>query len=386
MNSVQIKIIFLILFVLVPSLFSNANCQTNEIKANPTKQYDEIIDLNNIEPLAGSTPIQQPSQQELHRDELTLLLPNLNSGLYQNWSLVGETMIWNPLDPMPDFITVSQDLLNELGIEKILKQSYKKEGHSVDLLIYKFKDFAGSYSAYTVLRNGSTTKLKVGKNASESNKLLNFWKGNYFVDIHTQAEDDSIAKEFIILASQDISNNIKIDQLPPVVAIQLPALNRVQGSEKYCLGVICITNFFPISDFNPEILKLAESGGIITAEYQLSDNPKDKDRVTLYLTRYLYKETAQLVFNSLQEIFENKKKENKEMDIDKDIHDSIVKIKNKKNDYTMLKQKGNMLAIAYGITDKKSGEKILDLVPWPIELIKPVNGEQTIMNDEKIED
>ena len=63
-----------------------------------------------------------------------------------------------------------------------------------------------------------------------------------------------------------------------------------------------------------------------------------------------------------------------------DIDDSILKVKNKKNDYTMLKQKGNLLAIVYGIVNKKSGERILDLIPWPVEITKPVNLQLQIPN------
>ena len=42
----------------------------------------------------------------------------------------------------------------------------------------------------------------------------------------------------------------------------------------------------------------------------------------------------------------------------------------------MLKQNGNLLAIVYNITNKKSGEKILGLVPWPVEINKPINTEE----------
>ena len=361
MNLIRIKFSLLLCFLFF-CFCSFTFCQTNEIKPDSVKTYDEIIDLNKAK-TSTSAEASKPPSQEIPKDELSLLLPLLNNNLYQNWILAGEQSIWKEGD----------DLLNELKIEKILQQTYKNENHVVDILIYKFKDFTGAYSAYTVLHTGATTKLRVGKNASESDKQLNFWKGNYYVDIHTLAENDSIAKSFIILVAQDISKNIKDEQLPPVVAIQLPALSRVQGSEKYCLGPMCSKKFFSIPDFEPSVFKLSESGGIITAQYQLSDSPKDKERITLFLARYLEKETAQEVFNDLKEIFEKKKEENKNIDLDLDVKDSIVMVKNGKNDYTMFKQRGNLLAIAYGITNKKSGEKILDLVPWPIEIAKPTN-------------
>ena len=375
------NLFFLLLCFLFLCSLSPANCQTNE----SIKKYDEILNKKSPEifiPKQGAASVageqtepkvEKPVIAETEKNELTLLLPKLDNSLYQNWSIYGEAQIWKSSDSKPSFVTISQELSDELGIEKILKQTYKKDNHSVNVLIYKLMDFTGAYSAYTVLHSGASTKLKIGKNASESEKLVNFWKGNYFVDISTQDENDSLAKEFIILSSQDISKNIQPEPLPPIVAIQLPALNRVQGSEKYCLGTVCCKEFIlkVLPDFDCSAYNLQKSEGIIIAEYQLSDN--EKERIALALVRYTAKEDAQSVFGFLRQDFEKKQKENKEIDIDVDINESSIKVKNKKKDYTMLKQKGNLLAIAYGITNKKSGEQILGLVPWPIEINKSIN-------------
>ena len=113
---------------------------------------------------------------------------------------------------------------------------------------------------------------------------------------------------------------------------------------------------------------------MIAADYQLPDDTKQ--RIKLILTRYTKREDANALFNLLQKTFETKKNENKEIDIDEDIQDSIIKIKNKKNDYIMFKQKGNLVAIAYNITNKKNGEQIIGLVPWPIEINKPLLREE----------
>lgn len=371
MNRTEIKIIiFLSCFLLLTSYFCCIGiCQVDEAQFDPTKRYDEILEIvtpkeqeNGEEKIQDEVAKQKPRE----KDELEFLLPKLESELYKNWILLGEPEIT---------YQEGNELLKELELEKILKQSYKNENHIAHLSIYKFKSFTGAYSAYTALHSGATTKLRVGKNASETDKLINFWKGNYFIDIHTEEENDNTAKEFIILSSQDISNNIKTDQLPPVVAIQLPSLYRVQGSEKYCTGITCCRDFIAkdttFVDCNN--LNLQNSGGIIKAEYQLSENDKDKERITLILTRYIEKDTSTSVFNLLKEYFENKQKENKEIDVDFDVKDSTVMVKNKKDDYIAFKQKGNLFAIAHSITKKKIGEQILGLVPWPIEITKPTN-------------
>lgn len=362
------KQVSLLLCFFLLCFFSMVLSQTNEIK-DPVKKYEEIIDLNKIIP-SGAGLIEE--EKVVPKDEILLLLPKLEDPLYQGWAILNEPVIWKVGDEPPNFVRLELDLLKDFGTEKILKQSYVKENHGVDLLIYKFRDFPSAYSAYTVLHEGAPTKLKVGKNACESQNLINFWKGSYFIDIRSTVINDSVAKEFIVLAGQDISKNISIDQPPPVVAVQLPALNRVPGSEKYCISTLCCLKVFNLSNFDPTILNLANTGGVIIANYQLSNNPKEKDNeiITLLLTRYLDKESAVLVFNSLKESYEVEKKENKDIDID--LQDETVTVKKQKNDYTMFKQKGNMLALVYGAVNKKSGEKILELVPWPIEITKPI--------------
>ncbi|MBI2996708.1 MAG: hypothetical protein HYY52_08415 [Candidatus Melainabacteria bacterium] len=359
MNKKQRKIFILLYFLafLLLCLSLESYSQTNAVK-----KYDELINP----PLQVSP---SPLPEIPANDELVLLLPVLDSTLYKDWVLFESPQVWKAGSEIPFYLLDKQDILYESGIEKVLKVSYKQELSTVEVLIYKFKDLAGAYSAYTIFHYGEVSKLKVGRNVTESNKLLNFWKGNYYIDIHALTENDATSKEFIILYSQDSSKNIQAEKLPPVVAIQLPALYRVQGSEKYCLGEICCKRFLANNDLDIDFsnLNIKESEGIIKAEYQLSEDIKDKDKDTiqLLLARYIKKETAQSVFNLLEEKFEKKK-------MDMDIDDSTVIIKIKKDDYLLFKQKGNLLAIAYAVKNKKSGEQILKLVPWPIEITKPI--------------
>ena len=375
MDLIKSKIFFLC-FMFASCFFFPAFSQTNEAQIDPAKKYEDLIKIQDTtktqEPIAAP---QTPPAIEEKPDELVLFLPKLDPTLYANWNASAKPIIWTEGNPSIDFLQENQELFNELKLEKILKQTYTKETNSVDVLIYKFKDFTGAYSAYTVLHGGATTKLKVGKNASESEKLVNFWKGNYFIDIHTSSNNNSIEKEFVILASQDISKNIQIEQMPPVVAIQLPALNRVQGTEKYCFGSVCCKKYLIGNTLDCALFNLSESGGVISAQYQ-TDGLEDKERIALVLTRYTTKESAKAVFDSIKEYFEKQKSMNKEMEIDFDIDDSIFQIKNGKNNYTMLKQKGNLLTVAYNITNTKTGKQVLALIPWPVEITKPITGSE----------
>lgn len=394
MKNSLIKIIFIFLFAFILFFCQKANCQTDNSKGtNHSQIYDELLKKNIPVPESVIVPEQTPQINEQEKqipketqntetkDELEQLLPKLENELYKGWSILSTPILWQPESNIPTIVSASQDLLNELGVEKILKQSYTKENHNVEVIVYKFKDFAQAFSAYTILHGGNSSKLKIGRNTSESERLINFWKGSYFIDLHINNNEDTLAKEFIVLFSQDIGKNILAEQLPPVVAIQLPALYRLQDSEKYCTGPLCCNEF--ILKGNPDItcslLGLQNSGGTISAQYNLSetkDNKKpetDEGKISLILTRYTSTENAYSVFNTLKQHFEEKQKSNKEIDLDFDPNDSTVKIKYNKNNYTMLKQKGNLLAIVYNLTNKKSGEQILGLIPWPIQINKPIN-------------
>ena len=390
----KLKQITLLLMLLVITFFCfKANCQTdNSNTINYSQRYEELLKKSIPESNVVTDQIPKVTEQEeqnqkevqnteTKKDELEQLLPKLENELYKGWSTVGTSALWQPGSDTPITVSASQELLNELGIEKILKQSYTKENHNVEVVIYKFKDFAQAFSAYTVLHGGNNSKLKIGKNTSESEKLINFWRSNYFVDLHADNNEDMVVKGFIVLFSQDISKNILTEQLPPVVAIQMPTLHRIQGSEKYCTGILCCNEFILKGnpDINCDLLGLQNSGGTIFAQYNLDETQDDKkpipdeEKISVILTRYTKTENASSVFNALKQHFEEKQKSNKEIDLDFDPDDSTMRIKYSKNNYTMLKQKGNLLGIAYNLTDKKSGEQIIGLIPWPIQINKPIN-------------
>ena len=183
MNQFQIKITIFILLIISYNFILPALSQSdeNEINYDPIKKYDEILNGKASEPTATpqekqeinivTEPIDKQSPEVKKEptpkiDDLVLLLPVLNSGVYENWSKSGNEELWKIGNNLPEYITSSHELLIELGLEKVLKQSYKKENHNVNVIIYKFTDFTGAYSAYTILHSGTNTKLKIGKNAS----------------------------------------------------------------------------------------------------------------------------------------------------------------------------------------------------------------------------
>lgn len=377
-----IKILIILIMSLVPL---TGLCQvptpdkdaveTEEVEIDPASIYDQII-KDNVSQMSAKAP----ENIEPQKDQLALLLPKLDGILYQGWSKEGNTNLWLENDAK-SFIPFDKQLLNDLEIEKAIRQSYKSEEQRVDISIYKFKNFTSAYSIFTLLHKGKPSKLKVGRMVSESENAISFWKGSYYVELIAYGENLRDSKGFAIISSQEISRNINSEDLPPAVAIQLPSLNRIAGSEKYCINPKCCKEYFPaaVLELDPSIYNLSESHGAITAEYAVKDikekkkNKKpDKNKeeeviknAKLLFIRYKDPDISQKVFKSLSNYYE-KKAEAKEVKINTD--DGHLEIKKDKDNFLLIKQKGILLAIVFDLENEEEGNKILNLVPWPIDL------------------
>lgn len=364
------QVIIFFLVIVFPTLVVHSQTienNKNQDEISPIKRYDEIIDETSLEDKDLKN-----IEEIIPHDEFTIYLPNLNSPLYKGWSENGKEEVWHNDGKEVNFVVpLTDELLNELGIEKVLRQTYVNGDYKVDVYIYKFKDIPGTYSAYTFLRNGKPARVKIGKDAYESKNTLTFWSGNFLIDINSSVENEvGEVKGFIILIAQEIATRFKKEevQIPPAIAIQLPLLNRIKGTEKFCIGPICYKKYFPSStlEFDPTLFLLENSEGIVTAEYKLSDDPKEDTTLTLVLIRYKENHTAELAYNSIREFYEKKETGDKEIKVDIQSNETVVK--NNKKDYTVFHQKGNLFALVYKLPHKKYGEKILKLIPWPVEI------------------
>jgi len=362
---IRTVIIFLLLWL---PFFSVVYSQTTDENFDPAARYDEII-----ESLEQEKDMTSEVKQTIPKDEIAVLLPNLSSPLYEGWIESTNPLIWDSEREEREresFLPFSEELLSEFKAKKVIRQTYKKDQNVVQITLYRFDNFAGAYSASTVLSEGNPAKLKVGKNVFESDNSLSFWKGDYYVELRSPITINPEVKGFTVLASQEISDKIQDTHQKPVIAIQLPALNRVPGVMKYCLGPICCQKYFlsRVLEVDPAYLGLNQSGGVIAADYKVSDNPADDRIVTLVLSRYESNEAAHLVFGEYMDFYKKKEASNEEVKID--VNDGVVRVKNNKDDYTFFKQQGNIFGVAYGSTDKKAGQKVLELVPWPVEITR----------------
>lgn len=365
---------FLRLFLLLTfciNFISPVYPQTEEKKEDSTYKdlinlYDEIINKNKNQMSATS-----PGEIRPKEDELILLLPDLNGPLFKGWLPSGDLRLWingstNELNK-DKFFDLSDELINDFKIEKVLKREFENEDNSIELSIYKLENPELSFSLYSILSNGKPSSLMIGGKTSESENRLTFWNGRYCVDVNIKQNIENRSKQFAVLLSQDISKNINDESIPPGVLIKMPSLNKIPGSEKLCFSNSCFMiysskDFF---EFDSSVLNISSSKGAIAAEYNKFDSKKEnKTKIFLVLIEYNTNDIAEGVFNSLKSIFSTKSEQDKKIKISED--EKLIKVKfDEKEIYTMFKQKENLVAIAFNLSNEEDGKRLLNLIEWP---------------------
>lgn len=366
-NTIKLVFIFLIVLFTINKSFGEElrGIENNIEETDPIKLYDEILKNNT----SGMIPL-PPSNVIPKNDELVSFLPNIDEILYSGWSKDGETKFWKGPDDN-FFASIDLNELKDLGILKIVKQSYRNKEDLVDITIYEFQDIENTFSTYTIHRKGEPTKLKVGRSASESESGISFWKSRHFVDITFSQTNSKPARLFGILAGQEISRNIKDDASLPDLAIQLPSLYKKAGSEKYCKNINCFRRvFFPTSlDLDPSVFDLDVSEGIIQAHYIFDETEKDKKdskkrTLKVYLIKHKENSASEAVYRSIKEFYVKKQEQNlatvsQEQD--------ILKIQSN-GQIILVKQRGNLIGLAFDLDNESDGKKILNLISWPVEI------------------
>ena len=350
-NLIALFLLLALFSINIPGFSNELREEVEEV--DPSTLYDEILNKNSFEKKVQNAPM-LPVE-----DAFVSLLPKLNDALYSGWSKNSILEVWEDSEDEV-FFSPKISLLQEVNLKKVIRQKYSRGEEGVQITIYNFEKPSYAYSIYSTHRSGALSNLKIGKDSAETAGNIDFWKGKFYVHASSY-EGKKFSRGFALLASQEIAQNIKSDTLPPTAILQIPSLNKVRGTEKFCLGLKCINSFFPntVLSLDPGSLKISSSEGAVIAKY----GENEKESSTLLLIRYLEEAPAKEAIKSVLNHFAAKA-ENKEVKLD--TKEDIIKVKYEKNDYTLIKQKGELIAILFNASDRKEGESLLNLLPWPM--------------------
>lgn len=129
-------------------------------------------------------------------------------------------------------------------MRSVESQTYHRGNRTASVTLYRFGDPSSAYGAYTFLRNGALSPVKIGAFGSASANRALIVVGNYLVDATGQGERPSEAA--LTKLASDL--NKTADQTPyPTIGRHLPEKGIVPESEHYIVGQVALNREFPLS-------------------------------------------------------------------------------------------------------------------------------------------
>ncbi|HEY9786456.1 MAG TPA: DUF6599 family protein [Candidatus Obscuribacterales bacterium] len=168
--------------------------------------------------------------------------------------------------PLTNVDPQTAEILSEFALSCIYRRAYQRGQRFLYVTAYEFKNPCGAFGAYNFLREGASTVITRGDGSSEDDHSISFWKGNYFIKLVQTSEDDEESKEALRSIADRIAKSIPQNAAVPPILSQLPALDRVKGTEKLVMGPTAGRKFFPAPYIG--FLSLDRAQGAAIADYQ----------------------------------------------------------------------------------------------------------------------
>lgn len=239
------------------------------------------------EPMKPASPPDGPSASEMRID----------THLQQDAILIGKLAApgWEalPLEALkvrdgalqtPDGRTVAEaaghpaNFLMEFGCTDAVSRRFRRGQRICTVAIYRFASTTGAYGAYTNLRVGASTVLIRGNASSEDDDSISFWKGDCFVALSSNVENDDEAKALLTAFANVIAPQIADTGEKPALLRQLPMIERTVGSERLYLGPVAAKPHVSIPYID---LPLAKCKGALSADYQFPHPYSERLRLLL---------------------------------------------------------------------------------------------------------
>ena len=176
-------------------------------------------------------------------------LPDING-----YKRMGKLEVYNP-DNLYDIIDGAADSYLNYDFEELQLQRYKGDkGQFLEIGIYKHADKNNAFGIYSNERPVEGNWVDVGTQGYYESKVLNFFKGQYYVKLMGFKIDN--IEEFLLKIAKRVADKLEGDKSFPKTLALFPAEGKVVNSERF---------------INKNFLGYESLKGVFTADYKVAD-------------------------------------------------------------------------------------------------------------------
>ncbi len=159
---------------------------------------------------------------------------------------MGEIEIYNP-DNLYDVIDGAADSYLNYDFQELQLLRYKGENKQyLQIEVYRHADKNNAFGIYSNERPTKGNWVDVGAQGYYESKVLNFYKGQYYVKLMGFKIDN--IEEFLLDIAKKVANNIDGENVPPKILSLFPKEGKIDNSERFInknfLGYESLTAMF----------------------------------------------------------------------------------------------------------------------------------------------
>jgi hypothetical protein len=162
------------------------------------------------------------------------------------------------------------EALKEYGFQGGSAVTYERDGQTLTVHAYRFKDVSGSYGAYSFYRGTGWPKEEIGSGAASDHNRVLFWTGPVMVEAtfsHISPESGSELRE---LAKQMPTVQGTSALAPPILS-NLPKQSLDGQTTHYAVGPVGYVSAGGV--LPPELVGFDRDAEAVTANYSLNSGP-----------------------------------------------------------------------------------------------------------------
>jgi len=164
---------------------------------------------------------------------LSIFSPN-NDSMFpdiEGYQIMGEIEIYNP-DNLYDCINGAADSYLKYDFEELNLVRYKGDADQfLKIEIYKHSNNANAFGIYSNERPLETNWVDVGAQGYYESKILNFYKGQYYVKLMGYKIDN--IEELLLSVANKVSDYLEGDNQFPKLLEAFPEEGKIDYSEQY---------------------------------------------------------------------------------------------------------------------------------------------------------